>query len=458
MKIIICGAGQVGRGIAERLAAEDNAVTVIDTSPELVRAISDDLDVQGIIGHGAHPDILEQAGAAEADMIIAVTFTDEVNMVACEVAHAIFDVTTKVARVRDQSYLDTRYSALFSRENTAIDVVISPEIAVGEMVLRRLALPGATEAVYFASQKIIALGVRLEEDCPVLDTPLSQLAELFPDLPAVVVGIRRRGRIIVPRSSDQMEAGDMVFVIARSDAAPRALGLFGHEEKPARSIILGGGGNIGAYVARRLEETTPDAHVRIIEIDRERAEMVADQLEKAVVLHGSALDSEILQEADIDRCDIFIALTNDDKVNLLSSLLARQEGAPRTMSLITSLEAEPLTEPLGIDSWIDPRAVTVAEILQHVRRGRIRGVYPVFDGEAEIVEAEALETSPIIGSKLRDAEIPEGMRIGAILRGEEVLAVSGDTEIRPGDRVVMFTLADKAAEVQRLFRVSLEYF
>ena len=458
MKIIICGAGQVGRGIAGRLAAEDNEVTVIDTSPELVRAISDDLDVQGIIGHGAHPDILEQAGAEEADMVIAVTFTDEVNMMACEVAHAIFNTTTKIARVRDQSYLEPRYSDLFSRENTAIDVVISPEIAVGEMVLRRLALPGAAEAVYFAGQKVIALGIQLGEDCPILDTPLSQLAELFPDLSAVVVGIQRKGEVIIPKTSDQMQAGDLVFVIASSEAAARTLVLFGHEEEPPRHIILGGGGNIGAYVARKLEETTPEAHVRIIENDRERAEAIANDLRKAIILHGSALDSEILREADVERADVFIALTNDDKVNLLSSLLARQEGAAHTMSLISTLEASPLAGPLGIDSWIDPRAVTVAEILQHVRRGRIRGVYPVLDGAAEIVEAEALETSPVIGKKLRDADIPEGLRIGAIVRGDEVIMATGDAEIRPGDSVVLFAKAGAANEIQRLFRVALEYF
>ena len=458
MKIIICGAGQVGRGIAGRLAAEDNEVTVIDTSPELVRAISDDLDVQGIIGHGAHPDILEQAGAEDADMIIAVTFTDEVNMMACEVAHAIFNTTTKIARVRDQSYLEPRYSDLFSRENTAIDVVISPEIAVGEMVLRRLALPGAAEAVYFAGQKVIALGIQLDEDCPILDTPLSQLAELFPDLSAVVVGIQRKGEVIIPKTSDQMQAGDLVFVIASSEAAARTLVLFGHEEEPPRHIILGGGGNIGAYVARKLEETTPEAHVRIIENDRERAEAIANGLHKAIILHGSALDSEILREADVERADIFIALTNDDKVNLLSSLLARQEGAAHTMSLISTLESAPLAGPLGIDSWIDPRAVTVAEILQHVRRGRIRGVYPVLDGAAEIVEAEALETSPVIGKKLRDADIPDDLRIGAIVRGDEVIMATGDAEIRPGDSVVLFAKSGAANEIQRLFRVALEYF
>jgi len=211
-------------------------------------------------------------------------------------------------------------------------------------------------------------------------------------------------------------------------------------------------------VAAQLEKTAPETMVRIIEKDRERAEKIAAGLSRSVVLHGSALDAEILREAEVERADIYVALTNDDKVNLLSSLLARQEGAARTMSLIATLEATPLAGPLGLDSWIDPRAVTVAEILQHVRRGRILGIYPVLDGAAEIVEAEALETSPIIGRKLREAEIPEGVRIGAVVRGEEVVRATGDLEIRPGDKVIMFAKADQADEIQRLFRVSLEYF
>lgn len=458
MKIIICGAGQVGRGIAERLAAEGNDVTVIDTQPDLVRSISDDLDVQGIVGHGAHPDVLERAGADEAEMIIAVTYTDEVNMVACEVANALFSIPTKIARVRHQSYLEPRFSNLFSRENTAIDVVISPEIAVGEMVLRRLSLPGAQEAIHFAREKVVALGMMLGEDCPLLDTPLSQLAELFPDLKAVVVGLLRNGEVIIPHTTDQMEAGDFIFVIADANSAQRVLALFGHDEPPARDVIIAGGGNIGLYVARKLEKRDAQAHVRIIESNRARAEAIADSLERTIVLHGSALDTEILREADVERADVFIALTNDDKVNLLSALLARQEGAAHTMSLIATLQALPLAGPLQVDSWIDPRAVTVSEILRHVRRGRISGIYPVFDGKAEIVEAAALETSPIVGRKLREADIPEGVRIGAVVRGEDVIMATGDLEIRPGDRVVLFARADMAEEIQRMFRVSPEFF
>ena len=458
MKIIICGAGQVGRGIAERLAIENHDVTVIDISAALVEAISGSTDVRGIVGHGAHPDVLNDAGASEADMIIAVTFVDEVNMMACEVAKALFNIPTRVARVRDQSYLLPQYASLFTRENTAIDVVISPEVAVGEMVLRRLALPGAFEAIYFADEKVLTLGIKLEEDCPVVNTSLSQLTGLFPDLKAVVCGIVRDGTLFVPKSDDQMLPGDGVYVITDQTQAARTLVLFGHEERPANRVLIGGGGTIGKYVARKLEERDSSIKVTIIESNIQRAEEVANLLTNVVVLRGSALDAALLEEAGIGRTETYIALTNDDKVNVLSAMLAKQHGARSTACLVSNLDARPLISPLGIDAYIDPRSVTVSSILQHVRRGRIRGVHGVEGGDGEVVEAEALETSPMIGKPLREADLPEGIRIGAIVRDDQVVIPTGDTEIRPKDRVVMFALRDKIEEIQHLFRVSIEYF
>ena len=458
MKIIICGAGQVGRGIAERLVGEDTDLTVIDTQPNLVQSLSDSLDVQGIIGHGSHPDVLERAGAGDAEMIIAVTHSDEVNMVTCEVANAIFNVPTKIARVRSQAYLKPEYRQLFSRANTAIDVVISPEVAVGDMVLRRLALPGAFEAIYLAEERVVAMGITLREDCPVVDTPLSQLTELFPDLNAVVVGIVRDNALFVPHGDDQMQIGDMVYVVAETAQTARALGLFGHEEKPPSRVLIAGAGNIGLYVARKLEERSSGVRVRIIEARRDRAEAVAETLRKAVILHGSALDQALLREAAVDRTEAFVALTNDDKVNVLAAMLAKQEGADQVMALVSSLDMTPLATPLGIDSFIDPKSVTVSSILTHVRRGRIRGVHPVQGGEGEIVEAEALETSPMIGVPLREADLPDGVRLGAIVREDLVIIPRGDTVVKPHDKVIVFALKGRTRQLQHLFRVSLEYF
>ena len=458
MKIIICGAGQVGRGIAERLAREDNDVTLIDTSDDLIQLISHSQDIQGIVGHGAHPDVLERAGAEDADMIIAATFVDEVNMMACEVANALFEVPTKIARVRAQAYLAPEYQRMFSAANTAIDVIISPEIAVGETVLRRLALPGAFDAIYFVDDTVIAMGITLREDCPVVNTPLSQLTDLFPDLNAVVVAVVRDGNTFVPHSDDQLMPDDQIFTIAEQTQAVRLLSLFGHNERPPAHVIIGGGGNVGLYVAEKLEERDTGIKIRVIEANEERAEMVSERLQRAMVLNGSVLDDEILREAGIHQSDAFIAVTDDDKVNILSSMMAKQQGGLQAMSLISGLDITSLRDRLGLDAIIDPRTVTISSILKHVRRGRIRGVHPILGGAGEIVEADVLETSPMIGNKLRETELPEGVRLGAIVRKNKVIMPTGDTEIKANDRVVLFAMADKVQNLKDLFRVSLEYF
>ncbi|MGQ7791590.1 Trk system potassium transporter TrkA [Faunimonas sp. B44] len=458
MRVVICGAGQVGFGIAARLAAENNNVTVIDRSPQLVTAIRDTLDVRGFVGHGAHPDVLAQAGADEADMIIAVTLFDEVNMIACQVAHSLFAVPTKIARVRAQSYLKKHWSNLFSRDHMPIDVIISPELEVGEMVLRRLAQPGAVETISFAEDKVAVLGILCGDDCPVIDTPLVQLTELFPDLNATVVGIVRNGKLFVPHSRDQMFAGDLVYVVTETGRVKRTLTIFGKEEQFGARIVIGGGGNIGFYVAQNLEKRNARAKIKIIEANHERAIEIAEALDRTVVLNGSALDAAVLKEADIDQADTMIALTNDDKVNLLTAALAKQLGCRRSVSLINEPALSPLSRTIGIDAYINPRAVTISRILQHVRRGRIRNVHTIQEGAAEVIEADALETSPLVGKALRDLHLPDGMRIGAIIHKKDVITPTGDSRILPGDRFIIFATADQVPKVEQMARVSLEYF
>ncbi|PSM19889.1 MULTISPECIES: Trk system potassium transporter TrkA [Nitratireductor] len=458
MRVIICGAGQVGYGIAERLAAEQNDVSVIDTSPELVRTIRDQLDVRGFVGHGAHPDVLEMAGAQQADMLIAVTLYDEVNMTACQVAHSIFNVPTKIARIRAQSYLLPHYQNLFSREHLPIDVIISPEIEVGEMVLRRIALPGANDVVRFADSKVAMVAIECLEECPVIDTPLSQLTELFPDLPSTVVGVSRNGRLFIPHSADQLVAGDLAYVVTTTDQVRRTLGLFGHEEVEAMRIVIGGGGNIGLYVAQALEARQSRTKVKIIEDTRERAVAIADKLRRTIVLNGSALDQKVLLEADIQDADLMVALTNNDQVNILSSVMAKRLGCKSNLALINNPTYQDFTRTLGIDAHVNPRTVTISRILQHVRRGRIRAVHSVQRGSAEIIEAEALDTSPLVGSPLRDLDLPDGMRLGIVYRDGRAIKPSGAFVVRPGDRIVIFALASAVRQVEQMFRVSLEYF
>ncbi|MBA8910356.1 Trk system potassium transporter TrkA [Aminobacter ciceronei] len=458
MRVIICGAGQVGYGIAERLAAEKNDVSIIDTAPELIQAVRDQLDVRGFVGHGSHPEVLEAAGAQNADMIIAVTLFDEVNIVACEVAHALFNVPMKVARIRSQSYLQPHYQDLFSREHLPIDVIISPELEVGEMVLRRITLPGAVDVVRFAENHIIMVAIECLEDCPVINTPLAQLSELFPDLPSTVVGVTRNGRLFIPHSADQLVAGDLAYVVTTKEQVRRTLGLFGHDEQEATRIVIAGGGNIGLFVARTLEQRQSRTKIKIIEANKERAVKVADVLRRTVVLNGSALDQKLLMEADIQDADLMVALTNNDQVNILSSVMAKRLGCKGNLALINNPAYHDLTKPLGIDAHVNPSAVTISRVLQHVRRGRIRQVHSIQRGAAEIIEAEALETSPLVGTLLRDLELPDGMRIGAIYRDGHVVKPSGSVKIKPRDRVVIFALNKAVKQVEQMFRVSLEFF
>jgi trk system potassium uptake protein len=458
VKVIVCGAGQVGFNIAKQLAAEHNDVTVIDHNAELIRKISDTLDVRGMVGHASHPTVLEQAGSADADMLIAVTQNDEVNMVACQVAHALFNLPLKVARIRAQDYLRTQWLDLFSREHLPIDVIISPEIEVGRAVLRRLALPGAFESVPFAEDRVKLIGTRLEENCPVVNTPLRQLTELFPELGIVIVAVVRDGKLFVPTGDDQMRVGDQAYFIVAQENAQRCLEIFGHEERAARRMIILGAGNVGIYVARELARQQSSVRLKIIDHRKERAEAAADQLPRAVVLHGDALDIDILREANVEESETVVAVTDDDEVNILASVLAKQGGCQRAITLVNSPGYAPVMHSLGIDVFIDPRATTVSKILQHVRRGRIRGLYSLYNGRAEVLEAEALETATVIGKPLREAGIPRGVMIGAIVRDDEVIIPRGGTIIRTRDRVVILALADMVKKVEQMFRVSLEYF
>ena len=458
MRVIICGAGQVGYGIAERLASEGNDISVIDMSPELIEAVGDTLDVRTFVGHGAHPDVLETAGAEQADMIIAVTLYDEVNIVACEVAHALFNVPTKIARIRAQSYLHSHYQHLFSREHMPIDVIISPELEVGEMVLRRIALPGVSDVVRLADDKIAVLAIECLEDCPVVNTQLAQLTTLFPDLDATVIAIVHDGELSIAHSDDQLASGDTAYVATPTAQIQRTLALFGHEEPEATRIVIAGGGNIGLYVAQTIEARQPRTKIKLIEASLKRASRIADRLHRSLVLHGSALDQRLLHEAEIEDADLIVALTNDDQVNMLAGVMAKRLGCKSDLVLINNPDYLGLTKSLGIDAHISPRSVTISRVLQHVRRGRIRAVHSVQNGKGEIIEAEALETSPMVGAALRDLDLPEGIRIGAVFRGGQILRPDGDLRVKPQDRVVLFATAETVKQVEQMFRVSLEFF
>ncbi len=456
MKVIICGAGQVGFHIAAYLAGEQHEVTVIDQSPELIAKVNESLDVQAFVGNASQPDVLENADAADSDMIIAVTYGDEVNMVACQVAHSLFNVPTKIARIRQQSFLEPVWADLFSRDHMPIDVIISPEIEVAQAISRRLAVPGAFDMIPLADDKVRVIGVRCSEDCPIVHTPLRQLTELFPDLNIVIVGIVHEDNAFVPRSTDQMLPGDEVYFAADSAHVPRALAAFGHEESAAQRLVVLGGGNIGLNLARLITATT-DISVRVIERDPARARKLASTMPDVMVTCGDGLDAEILEEINIQSADTVVAVTDDDETNILASLLAKRYGVERTIALANKTTYSSLVTTLGIDVLVNPRAITVSTILQHVRRGRIRAVHSLRDGFAEIIEAEAMETSPLVGSQIREAKLPSGVIIGAIVRNGDVIIPRGDTDVRARDRVILLATSDSVKKVEKLFAVRLEF-
>ncbi len=456
MRVIICGAGRVGFGIAARLAGEQNTVTVVDLSAELIRDITTELDVRGVVGHGSHPEVLRQAGVESTDMIIAVTHSDEVNMMACQVAHSLFHVPTKVARVRAQAYLESEWNDLYSRENMPIDIIISPEVEIGKSILRQLNMPGAFEVVPFAENAVKLLGVKIHEDCPIIATPIRQIPDLFPELQAVIVGIRREGQIFVPMPDDPLYVGDDAYFIVRSEHANRLLEIVGNNADRARHIVVIGGGNVGSFVAKELE-AVKGIRCRVVEYKKDRAEKAAELLRRTVVLNGDAMSSEIQQEAGVPEAELVLCLTNDDKTNILTGVLAKKLGARHVVALVNDISIQELVSELPIDKVIDPRATTVSSILRHVRRGRILDVYALSDWQAEIVEGEVLETSQLVGKKLEDIEL-DGIAIGAVIQDGQVLPLERNLTLKKGDTLVV--MAEKASfrQVEEIFRVSSEYF
>ncbi|MBU2962314.1 Trk system potassium transporter TrkA [Citreicella sp. C3M06] len=458
MKVIICGAGQVGWQIARHLSGERNDVTVVDSNPDLVRRATDTLDVQGIAGFASYPDVLEKAGARDADMIIAATYSDEVNMVTCQVAHSVFAIPRKVARLRAQSYLTAIYSDLYRRDHMPIDVVISPEKEVAEAAQQRLEAPAAFDTERFLDGGAHLLGLTIEADCPIVNTPLRQLSDLFSTLRAVVVGIRRDGTLFAPEPRDQIFAGDSCYIISHKDDIHRTLEIFGKSQKKQERVVIIGGGNVGLAVASALEKRTDRIRAKVIERDRPRAERAADALERTIVLHGDGLDAGLLTEAGIERADAVLCVTADDKTNMLAAVRAKAAGCPYAIALVNDPTLIPLMEPLGVDAFINPRATTVSSILRHIRHGRVRSVYSIGDAEAEVIEAEVLSTSSLAGKQIREIDFPEGVLVGAVCKDDKVVKLTGELRIEDGDRVVIFALSKDVAQVEKLLQVSIDFF
>jgi len=458
MKIIICGAGQVGWQIARHLSGERNDVTVVDSNADLVRRATESLDVQGVAGFASYPDVLDRAGARDAEMIIAATHSDEVNMVTCQVAHSVFGINRKIARLRSQSYLDAIYSDLYRRDHMPIDVVISPEKEVAAAALQRLSAPATFDTEVFMDGHAHLLGISIDAECPVVNTPLRQLTDLFSTLRAVVVGVRRDGSLFAPEAKDQLFVGDDCYVFAHKDDIARTMEIFGKEITKQDRIVMVGGGNVGLTVAEALETGERRVRTKIIEKNRHCAERAAEALERTIVLNGDGLDAALLAEAGISRADAMLAVTDDDKTNMLACVRAKAEGCDYTIALINDPTLVPLMTPLGIDAYINPRATTVSSILRHIRHGRVRAVYSIGDAEAEVIEAEVLSTSPIAGKMISEIDFPEGALVGMVRKGDVVTRPYGKTRIDEGDVITVFVLTKDVEQVEQLMQVSIDFF
>jgi trk system potassium uptake protein TrkA len=459
MKIIICGAGLVGSSIARQLSMEGNDITVIDQSPELIQNINDTLDVRAQVGFASHPTVLEAAGAESADMIIAVTLSDEINMVACQVANSLFNVPTKIARVRNQNYLKPEWNHLFRQDHMSIDFIISPEIEVAHAVINRLHVPGAIDTIPFIDGMVKVIGLRCDDDCPMINMSLGRIQKKMLDAGVSILGLLRNEDFLVADEGQNLLEGDELYFSCDVKNVQRAMAMFGHEEREARRILIIGGGNVGLFLAEMLEKESADIKIKLIEVDRERAEYVADKLNKTTVINGSALSQEILEEANVAVSETVIAVSNDDEVNILSSLMAKRFGGQRVVTLVNNSAAySPLTSSLGIDVAINPREITVSSILQHIRKGRIVSVHSICKGKAEVIEAEAVEASSVVGKRMEDLDLPRGIVIGSIVRNGNVIVPDEDTIIKAGDRIIILSLANMVGKVEKVFSVKFEFF
>ena len=461
MNIIICGAGRVGFTIAKLLSEQGHSITVIDQSSEDIQKINDSLDVKAIVGKATFPSILEKANANETDMIIAVTRNDEINMLICQIAFSIFNIPKKIARIRSQDYLNPKFTRVYNKENLPIDVIISPEIEIAKSIQRKLDAPGALDSVPFAGNQIRLLEILIKDNCKLINIKFNELTKKFPNLDANIIAIIRGDKSFIPKKTDLVQENDKIYVIINSSQMGETLKAFGHEEKISKKILIIGGGNIGYNLAKNIEETLEGVRVKIVEKNKARSEYLANELNNTIVINGDGLDEEVLMEANLDEAETVLALTNDDEDNLMVSVLVEKFAKDkknvddkRTMALINKPNYSLLQSSLKIDDLIDPRMNTVSSILKHVHKGTIENAYTISDGEYEVIEAEIIESSELINKELKDANLPDQIRIGAVLRDKKVIIPKSDFIFQNDDQVVLIAKKDTISVVENLFRLS----
>jgi trk system potassium uptake protein TrkA len=453
MKIVILGAGQVGSTVATSLSSEENDITVVDSNPAHLKELQDRLDIRGVLGHASYPTVLVRAGIEDADMVIAVTSSDEVNMTACQVAYTLYNTPVRIARIRSSEYIDN--NQLFEREHCPVDVLISPETLVTDYIARLIEYPGALQVLDFADGRAQLVATQAYAGGPLVGHRLQTLREHMPaDADARVAAIYRQDKTIIPDGSTVIEENDTVFFLAAQKNIRMMMRELRPLDSPVRRVILAGGGHIGANLARSLER---DHHVKIIERDADRADEIAEGLERAIVLVGDCADEELLREEAVDTTDVYCVLTNDDEANILSSMLAKRMGAEKVIAIINRPAYVDLVEAGSIDIAVSPQQITIGALLTHIRRGNMVRIHSLRRGAAEAIEAVALgdkRSSRVVGRAIEDIDLPPGTTIPAIVRGEEVIIAHHDTIIRANDHVILF-VPDKRqiTAVERLFQV-----
>lgn len=454
MKVVIIGAGEVGFNVASRLVNENKDVVVIDKDHEAIRRVSDNIDVQVVNGSGSNPVSLDEAGIKDAEILLAVTDSDEANLVACLVADILSPSTKKLARIRNADF--DQYHDTFRKHAPHIDTLINPEIEVVKTIDRMMHMPGVVDVGEFSDGRIKFIGIFLDKDARLAGISLSELSSISEKQRPLIVAIIRREKLIIPRGDDTLLGGDLVYFICEEEKLLDTLTVFDKHAEPVERVLIIGGGKIGIRLARLLDKKS--IYTKIIEKNPDRCAKLAEQLNKVVVIHGDGSDQELLKEENIQDIDVVVTLTNDEEVNILASLLAKQMGARKTITKISKFSYFPLMAAIGIEQVVSPRLSAINTILQHIRRGKVLSSISIKGEQAEFMEAVALETSDIVGKPLKNISFPKGVLVAGIIREENFIIPAGDSIINPGDMIIIFARKQAVPEVEKILTVKLEYF
>ncbi len=460
MKIIVCGAGEVGANIAKQLVYEDNDVTIVDDSEKLLRSLNKTLDLKSVCGKTILPEVLEKAGANEADMIIAVSEKDESNILCCQLANFIFNIPTKVARIRESGFLNpTYYNNLFEKNKIDLDAIISPELEVAKAIIRQLNTPGAFDSFYLGEKVARIIGMSINESCPIINTPLRMLPGIFSGLEVKILSIFRDNEIIIPSGQVEIYPGDDIYICIKNKDLLRALRVFGIKAQENRKIVIVGAGNIGLNIIKIIEKDYPEISCKIIDNDLDRTKIISSELSNQnTILCGDALDTGILKEAGVSGAETIISVTDDDEVNIFSSMLAKDLGCKRSLAIVGNENYRRLSKKLNLDVLINPGNITTSAILQYVRRGKVKEVHDFGNERGEIMEIEILPTTKFSDKKISELTMPKGIVIGGIVRNNELLLPDDSTIVQVKDKLIIFSVPSAIKDIEKYSEVNIEFF